>query len=46
MPYYGLKAYLTVNSAVYNPDIKEAKDLIEKAKMPNRWGNYLGSSSD
>jgi putative protease len=30
---YGLKAYLTVNSAVYNPDIKEAKDLIEKAKI-------------
>ncbi|MFA5009117.1 MAG: peptidase U32 family protein [Candidatus Paceibacterota bacterium] len=30
---YGLKAYLTVNSAVYNPDIKKAKNLIERAKI-------------
>jgi len=29
---YGLKAYLTVNSAVYNPDIEKAEKLVKKAK--------------
>jgi len=29
---YGLKAYLTVNSVVYNPDIKKAEILVKKAK--------------
>lgn len=29
---YGLKAYLTLNSAVYNPDIKKAEKLVKKAK--------------
>lgn len=29
---YGLKAYLTVNSVIYNPDIKKAENLVKKAK--------------
>lgn len=29
---YGLKAYLTVNSAIYNPDIEKAEKLVKKAK--------------
>jgi len=29
---YGLKAYLTVNSVVYNPDIEKAEKLVKKAK--------------
>lgn len=29
---YGLKAYLTLNSAVYNPDIEKAEKLVKKAK--------------
>jgi putative protease len=29
---YGLKAYLTVNSVVYNQDIKKAEKLVKKAK--------------
>lgn len=29
---YGLKSYLTVNSVVYNPDIKKAETLVKKAK--------------
>jgi len=29
---YGLKAYLTVNSVVYNPDIKKAENLVKTAK--------------
>jgi len=30
--YYGLKAYLTLNSTIYNQDIKKRK-IIAKAKM-------------
>jgi putative protease len=30
---YGLKAYLTVNSVVYNQDIKKAENLVKKAKI-------------
>jgi putative protease len=29
---YGLKAYLTVNSVIYNPDIEKAEKLVKKAK--------------
>lgn len=29
---YGLKAYLTVNSAIYNSDIEKAEKLVKKAK--------------
>lgn len=29
---YGIKAYLTVNSVMYNPDIKKAEILVKKAK--------------
>lgn len=29
---YGLKAYLTVNSAIYNPDIEKAEKLVKRAK--------------
>ncbi|HPC30474.1 MAG TPA: peptidase U32 family protein [Candidatus Paceibacterota bacterium] len=30
--YYGLKAYLTLNSTIYNQDIKKAEKLLQKAK--------------
>lgn len=30
---YGLKAYLTVNSAIYNDDLAKAENLIKKAKQ-------------
>jgi len=30
---YGLKAYLTVNSVIYNDDIKKAERIIKKAKQ-------------
>lgn len=30
--FYGIKAYLTVNSVVYNQDIKKAENLVKKAK--------------
>ena len=29
---YGIKAYLTVNSVIYNQDIKKAEKLVKKAK--------------
>ncbi|MFA5432129.1 MAG: U32 family peptidase [Candidatus Paceibacterota bacterium] len=29
---YGIKAYLTINSVVYSPDIKKAENLVKKAK--------------
>jgi putative protease len=30
---YGLRAYLTVNSAIYNKDIEQAEKLVKKAKI-------------
>jgi len=31
--YYGLKAYLTLNSTIYNQDIKKAENYCKKQKM-------------